>query len=84
MAARVTQFAIVSIQGPPTSNARVSQFGIMSIQGPPFTPIKVTQLATMIITSNNIGYLSLKNPINLDCWQPCTAYATPARIYILD
>lgn len=81
---RTTQLALISVGQPDPCPTRVTQAAIISVQSPPNIPIHTTQMAAIIVASNNRAYLQLDNPIGLDCWQPCTAYATPSLIVRLD
>lgn len=62
---------------------KVTQLPLLVLSGPPDTPTKVTQFPLLVLLSDARGYIKLENPINLDCWQPCTQYGTYATIIYL-
>lgn len=62
----------------------IAQLAFVSAAEAPPIPVDICQLAIVQIVSGNIKLVCLGEPIKLDCWQPCTAYGTPARIFYYD
>lgn len=80
MAARTTQAAVITVLQSPPANSRISQAALISVQGPANSPALITQAAVISVVQNNRKYVSLGDPIKLDCWQPCTAFGTHSLI----
>jgi hypothetical protein len=80
---KVSQYVTLVLADSPTQPAKVSQLPVMVLSGPPNTPSNVTQFVLLAAISNARGYISLRDPISLNCWQPCTQYGTYSTIIYL-
>jgi len=83
MAARTTQLATIAVSAPQPPPAQVTQLASIVVGAPIGPPAQITQLAVIQVTAFGKAYLQLGPSIPLNCWQPCTAYATPSTIVYL-